>query len=272
MIDRVIEGDLLTGAVAFAKEMAAQGGPHPKTRDQQNKLGTFETNAPLFAAGREQARKIRKNQTAPVAVLEALEAATTLPFEQGIRKERELSDASLQSPQAQALIHAFFAERAVAKIADIPKDTPTYPVKQAAIIGAGTMGGGIAMALVNAGIPVRLKDSSQAALDRGMATIRNNYERSVRRGRTSPQMMEQRIAMIHPQLDYEGFDEADIIIEAVYESMDLKKQIFAELDKIAKPECVLATQHFHAEYRRDRLGDIASADGGRHCTFSAPPT
>ena len=241
LIDRVIDGDLLTGAVAFAEEMAAKGGPHPKTREKQEKLGTFETNAPLFAAGREQARKLRKNQTAPLAVLEAFEAATKLPFAEGIKREREFSEASLKSPQAQALIHAFFAERAVAKVAGIPKDTPTYPIKQAAIIGAGTMGGGIAMAMVNAGITVRLKDSSQAALDRGMATIRTNYERSVSRGRTTSEVMEQRIAMIHPQTDYSGFDQSDIIIEAVYESMELKKQIFAELDKIAKPDCILAS-------------------------------
>ena len=241
LIDRVIDGDLLTGAVAFAEEMAAKGGPHPKTREKQEKLGTFETNAPLFAAGREQARKLRKNQTAPLAVLEAFESATKLPFAEGIKREREFSEASLKSPQAQALIHAFFAERAVAKVAGIPKDTPTYPIKQAAIIGAGTMGGGIAMAMVNAGITVRLKDSSQAALDRGMATIRTNYERSVSRGRTTSEVMEQRIAMIHPQTDYSGFDQSDIIIEAVYESMELKKQIFAELDKIAKPDCILAS-------------------------------
>jgi len=241
LIDRVLDGDLLQGAVAFAREMAAKGGPHPKTSQKHDKLGTLETNAPLFVAGREQASKIRKNQTAPLAVLEALEAATKLPFEQGIKKERELSEASLTTPQAQALIHAFFAERAVAKIADIPKDTPTYPIRQAAIIGAGTMGGGIAMALANAGIGVRLKDSSQAALDRGMATIRKNYERSLSRGRTTKEQMEQRVALIQPQLGYAGFDQADLVIEAVYESMDLKKQIFAELDKIAKPDCILAS-------------------------------
>jgi 3-hydroxyacyl-CoA dehydrogenase len=241
LIDRVIEGDLLAGAVAFAQEMAAKGGPHPKTRERNEKLGTPETNASIFAAGREQARKIRRNQTAPLAVLEALEAATTLPFVEGCKKERELSDASLRSPQAQALIHAFFAERAVAKVADVPKDTPVFPIRKAAIVGAGTMGGGIAMALANAGIPVRVTDSSQAALDRGMATVRKNYESSVKRGRLTPEVMEQRIALIQPQTGYAGFEEADIIIEAVYESMDLKKQIFGEIDKIARRDCVLAT-------------------------------
>jgi len=241
LIDRIIEGDLLTGAVSFAEEMAAKGSPHPKSREKSDKLGHAESNAGIFAAGREQARKLRRNQTAPLAVLEALEAATTLPFEVGCRKERELSEASLRSPQAQALIHAFFAERAVSKVAGVPRDTPVYAVREAAIIGAGTMGGGISMALANAGILVRLKDSNQAALDRGMAGIRKNYESSVKRGRITPEVMKQRIAMIRPQLGYDGFEKADIIIEAVFESMELKRQIFAEIDKITKAECVLAT-------------------------------
>ena len=155
--------------------------------------------------GRELARKIRRNQTAPLAVLEALEAATTLPFEAGCKRERELSDASLRSPQAQALIHAFFAERAVGKVAGVSKDTPVYAIRQAAIIGAGTMGGGISMALTNAGIAVRLKDSTQAALDRGMAGIRKNYESSVKRGRITAEVMEQRIAMIHAAVGLRRF-------------------------------------------------------------------
>ena len=259
LIDQVVDGDLLQGALAFAQKIVAKGGPHPKTSAKNDRLGTPEANAPIFAAGREQAKKLRRNQTAPLRVLEAFEAAVTLPFEQGIRKERELSDASLQSPQSQALIHAFFAERAVAKIADIPKDTPTYPIHKAAIIGAGTMGGGIAMALVNAGIPVRLKDSSEAALARGLATVRSNFERSVSRGRITAEVMEQKIAMIHPQTDYAGFDEADIIIEAVYESMDLKKQIFGELDAIAKPDCVLATNTSTLD-----IDEIASATKRPH--------
>jgi 3-hydroxyacyl-CoA dehydrogenase len=241
LIDRIIEGDLLTGAVAFAQEMAARGGPHPKTREISGKLGTPASNAPIFAAGREQARKLRRNQTAPLAVLEALEAATTLPFAEGCAKERKLSDASLKSPQAQALIHAFFAERAVGKVPDVPKDTPVYPIRNAAIIGAGTMGSGIATTLANAGIRVRIKDSTQAALDRGMANVRKSYEVPIQRGRITHEVAEQRIASIHPQLDYEGFDQVDLVIEAVYENLDLKQQIFAELDRIAKPDCVLAT-------------------------------
>src|SRR5690349_20509384 len=243
LIDRLITttngADLLGGAVAFAREVA--GLPVRKTRDRNDKLGTASDNAAIFAAGRAQAGKIRRNQTAPLAALEALEAATTLPFEQGCKKEREIVRRVLASDQAKAMIHIFFAERAVARVPGIAKDTATYPVSSVGIIGAGTMGGGIAMACANAGISVRIKETGQAALDRGMATIRKNYESSVKKGRFSQAVMDQRMALIHPQLAYDGFDQADLIIEAVYESMPLKQQIFGEIDKIAKPDCVLAS-------------------------------
>jgi len=239
LIDRIIEGDLRAGAVAFAREMADR--PHPKTRERQEKLGSAAVNAPLFAAGREQARKTRRNQTAPLAAVDAIEAAAALPFDEGCRKERELITECLASDQCRALIHAFFAERAVAKIPDIGKDVAPVSISNAAIIGAGTMGGGIAMALANVGIPVRLKEADAAALDRGMATIRKNYEGSVKKGRFSQQVMDERMALIHPQLDYEGFDKADLVLEAVFENLALKKQVFGEIDRIAKPDAVLAS-------------------------------
>jgi len=239
LIDRVIDGDLLSGAVAFAGEVAGQ--PVRKTREKNDRLGSASENGAIFAAGRAQAGKIRRNQTAPLAALEALEAATTLPFDQGCKKEREIVRRVLAGDQARAMIHIFFAERAVARVPGIPKDTATYPIANVGIIGAGTMGGGIAMACANAGISVLLKETEQAALDRGMAGIRKNYESSVKKGRFSQAVMDQRMALIHPQLTYDGFNRADLIIEAVFESMPLKKQIFGEIDKIAKPECVLAS-------------------------------
>ena len=239
LIDRVIDGDLLSGAVAYAGQVAGQ--PVRRTREQNQKLGSASENAPIFAAGRAQAAKVRRNQTAPLAALEALEAATTLPFDQGCKKEREIVRRVLMGDQAKAMIHIFFAERAVARVPGIPKDTATYPIAKVGIIGAGTMGGGIAMACANAGISVLLKETEQAALDRGAAAIRKNYESSVKKGRFSQAVMDQRMALIHPQLTYDGFDQADLIIEAVFESMTLKKQIFAEIDKIAKPDCVLAS-------------------------------
>jgi len=236
-VDRVIEGDLLAGAVAFAREVAGQ--PIPRTSQRNQKLAGAATE--IFAAAREQARKTRRGQTAPLAAIDAVEAATRLPFDEGCAYEAELFRQCLFSPQSKALMYAFFAERAVSKIPDIPPDTRTFEIRRAAVVGAGTMGGGITMNYANAGIPVRVKEASQEALDRGMATIRRNYGSSVKRGRLSQAEMDERMARITPQLDYTGFAEADIIAEAVFEGMALKKQVFAELDAIAKPGCILAS-------------------------------
>jgi len=241
LIDRVIDGDLLTGAVEFARELADKGGSLRKTRELTDKLGSEFVDASIFVAGRDQARKTRRNMQAPLKVVDAIEAAVTLLFDEGCKKEREIFEECSASDQAGALIHAFFAERAVSKIPDISKETAVYNIRQAAIVGAGTMGGGIAMACANAGISVRLKEVQQAALDKGLATIRKNYENSVKKGRFSQEVMDQRMALIHPQLTYDGFEQADLIIEAAFESMELKKRIFAEIDKIAKPDCVLAS-------------------------------
>ncbi|MGH9648546.1 MAG: 3-hydroxyacyl-CoA dehydrogenase NAD-binding domain-containing protein, partial [Bryobacteraceae bacterium] len=227
IVDSIIEGDLLEGALKFARNV----NQVRRTRD-----------LPVTPADISGIRKkLRRNPTAPHAALDAIEAAMTLPFDAGIQREAEIFERCMHSDQCKALIHAFFAERAVAKIPDIPKDTPVYAIRRAAVIGAGTMGGGIAMALSNSGIPVFLKDTEQAALDRGMATIRKNYERSVKSGRLTTAAAEERMARISPQLGWEGFDQADIIIEAVFESMALKKQVFADIDKIAKSTCVLAS-------------------------------
>jgi 3-hydroxyacyl-CoA dehydrogenase len=240
LIDKIIEGDLLNGAIEFVREKAAAGAPLLKTRERSDKIATGNFAAALDN-GRELARKTRRNQTAPLRALDALEAAVSLPFEQGWKREREIMKECLASDQAGAMIHAFFAERAVSKIADIPKDVHAYPIHKVAIIGAGAMGGGIAMACANAGIPVLLKDSEEAALDRGMGAILKNYESSVKRGRFSRDVANQRIALINPQLSYENFEEADLVLEAVFENMALKREIFREIDKIAKPDCVLAT-------------------------------
>lgn len=239
LIDEIVTGDLKEDAVLFARKISV--GPHSKTRDHVKLLGDATTNAPLYAAGREQAKRIRRNQLAPLAVIHAIEAAATLPFDEGCRVERELSLKCLATDQSRALIHAFFAERAVSKVPGISKDTPIFNVAKVAIIGAGTMGGGIAMALAGAGISVLLKDTQQAAVDRGIAAIRKNYESSVKKGRFTPEYVEERMALIHPQIDYSGFDSVDMIIEAVFENMALKKQIFTEIDKVAKPDCILAT-------------------------------
>jgi 3-hydroxyacyl-CoA dehydrogenase len=240
LLDALIDGNLADDAVAFAQQIASRG-PVVKTRDRQDRLGTPDANAPLFAAARDLAGKVRRRQIAPVKAVEAIEAAATLPFEEGRRRERELFVECIESEQAKALIHAFFAERAATKLRDVPADTRPRPLERVAVIGAGTMGGGITMACVNAGLPVTIKDATQEALDRGLATIRRNYESSVKRGRLTADAVAQRVSAITPRLDDDGVKDADLIIEAVFENMELKKQVFRDVDGVAKAEAVLAT-------------------------------
>ncbi len=239
IIDKIVDGDLLQGALEFARGVA--GKLALKTRERNDKLQDTAANTAIFALAREQARKTRRGQMAPLAAIDAVEASTRLGFADGINREAEIFRVCLFSVQSKALIHAFFGERAVAKIPDVPKDTKTYEIRRAAVIGGGTMGGGIAMNYANAGIPVIIKETAQDALDRGMAIIRKNYENSVKKGRFSQAVMDQRMALITPQLNYKGFEQADIVVEAVFEGMALKKQIFGELDAIAKPDCILAS-------------------------------
>ncbi|HZN11901.1 MAG TPA: 3-hydroxyacyl-CoA dehydrogenase NAD-binding domain-containing protein [Blastocatellia bacterium] len=241
LVDRVIEGDLLPGALAFLREVIAGGGRTPKSRERDEKLGDEQTNAPIFGAARAQAQKTRRGQMAPLAAIDAVEAATKLTFAEGCRREAELFRECLFSNQSKALIHVFFGEREVAKVPDVPQDTPTVEIRKAAVVGAGTMGGGIAMNYANAGIPVLLREVTPQALDRGLETIRKNYANSVKKGRFSQEVMDRRLALIMPQLSYDGFEEADIVTEAVFEGMALKKQVFAELDRVCKPGAVLAS-------------------------------
>jgi 3-hydroxyacyl-CoA dehydrogenase len=239
IVDRLIEDDLLTGALVFAREVA--GKPAPKTSERNEKLGTAEQNAPIFAAARETARKKQRGLMAPLAAIEAIEAAVNLPFEKGCELEQKLFAECLFSDQSKAMIHVFFGEREVAKIPDIPKETPLIPINSAAVVGAGTMGGGIAMVLANAGIPVLLKEADQVALDRGIATIQKNYASSLKRGRLTRQFVDDCLKRIQPTLSYEGFSSVDLIIEAVFEGMALKKEVFKELDRVCKPGAILAS-------------------------------
>jgi 3-hydroxyacyl-CoA dehydrogenase len=239
IIDRIIEGDLLAGAIAFAREVAAK--PAPKTRERNEKLGNATENASIFSSARETAAKKQRGLLAPVAAIDAIEAATKMPFEEGCKFEQKLFIDCLFSEQSKSLIHVFFSEREVSKIPDIPKDTPLIPIKTAAVVGAGTMGGGIAMVLANAGIPVLLKETDQTALDRGLATIKSNYANSVKRGRFSQQAADERLNRITPTLSYDGFSTVDLVIEAVFEGMALKKEVFKELDRVCKPGAILAS-------------------------------
>ena len=239
IIDRIIEGDLLAGAVAFAREVA--GKPAPKTRERNEKLGNATDNALIFSSARETAAKKQRGLLAPVAAVSAVEAATRMPFEEGCKTEQKLFIDCLFSEQSKSLIHVFFSEREVTKIPDIPKDTPVTPINSVAVVGAGTMGGGIAMVLANAGIPVILKEADRAALDRGLATIQLNYGNSVKRGRFSQQFAQERLKLITPTLIYDDFSNVDLVVEAVFEGMALKKQVFKELDRVCKPGAILAS-------------------------------
>ena len=239
IVDRIIEGDLLAGAVAFAREVADK--PAPKTRERNEKLGDAAENASLFSSARETAAKKQRGLLAPAAAIDAIEAAIKMPFEEGCKFEQRLFIDCLFSEQSKALIHVFFSEREVSKIPDVPKETPIIPIKSAAVVGAGTMGGGIAMALANAGIPVLLKEADQAALDRGLATIKSNYANSVKRGRFTQEAADERFNRITPTLSYDGFSNVDLVIEAVFEGMALKKEVFKELDRVCKPGAILAS-------------------------------
>ena len=276
IVDSIVEGstfeELLQGAVAFAREKAVEGASHPKTSERAEKLGAPQENAPIFAKARAVVRAKRRGQLAPLKAIEAVEAATTLPFAEGVKKEAEIFQLCLHSDQSKALIHAFFAERQVRKIPGISKETPMREIRKAAIVGAGTMGGGIAMTYANAGIPVLLKEAAEDALERGMNAIRRNYQKSVERGRFTQELVDSRLALITPTLDYDGFGEVDIVVEAVFEGMELKKKVFAELDQVARSGAILASNNLDARCRRDRLGDQAPARTSSAITSSRPPT
>jgi 3-hydroxyacyl-CoA dehydrogenase len=239
IIDRVIDGDLLVGALNFAREIA--GKPAPKTRERNGKPGSEAENAPTFAAALANVQKKQRGLKAPLAAIEAVAAATKLPFDAGCQVEQKLFTECLFSDQSKALIHVFFGEREVAKIPDIPKETPLIPVNRVAVVGSGTMGGGIAMTFANAGIPVLLKEVDQPALDLGLGKIQKNYASSVQRGRFTQKYVEERLAMITPTLSYGDFSDIDLVVEAVFEGMALKKQVFQELDRACKPGTILAS-------------------------------
>jgi len=241
IVDRLAEGELLADAIQFARETVAVGQPPRKTRQMNDRLGDDQSNAAAIAELKQMVAKKFQGQMAPTKAIEAVELAATLPFEDAVTKEGELFLECLKSDQSKALIHIFFGERAVAKVPGIDKATPRKTIETAAVIGAGTMGGGIAMTYANAGIPVVLKEVNQAQLESGIKRIQQNYERSANRGRITVEEVERRMSLISPTVDYESLANADIIVEAVFEGMELKKEVFKELDKVAKPDAILAT-------------------------------
>ncbi|HYC05420.1 MAG TPA: 3-hydroxyacyl-CoA dehydrogenase NAD-binding domain-containing protein [Azospirillaceae bacterium] len=240
ILDAVVEGDdPVAGAIAFA-EALDPAARHPRVRDREDRVAADKGSA-AFQEKRAELDKVARGQHAPQRCVDAVEAAFTLPFDQGLERERELFMQCLQHPQSKALIHVFFAERQVSKIPDVPADTPTRPIARAAVLGSGTMGGGIAMCFANAGIPVTILDLNKDALDRGLTIIGKNYAGTVAKGRLSQVDMEKRLALITPTTSYDDLKDADIIVEAVFEEMEIKRTVFRELDRVAKKGAILAT-------------------------------
>ncbi|WP_070106964.1 3-hydroxyacyl-CoA dehydrogenase NAD-binding domain-containing protein [Burkholderia plantarii] len=238
LFDEIVEGDLLDAAVAFGRRVGARSGPHPRVRDR----AIAHPNAAGFIQfARNSAKAAAPNYPAPHKCIDAIESGVLNGFDQGLADEREGFVALVQTPESRALRHAFFAERAASKIPDVPADTPVREIRQVAVIGAGTMGGGIAMNFVNAGLPVVLLETKQEALDRGLATIRKNYEAQVMKGKLTAEKLEARLALITPTLSYDGLKSADLIIEAVFEELGVKEQVFRRLDEVAKPGAILAS-------------------------------
>ncbi|MFP6744772.1 MAG: 3-hydroxyacyl-CoA dehydrogenase NAD-binding domain-containing protein, partial [Alphaproteobacteria bacterium] len=239
LIDEIIDGDLLAGAVAYAERLIAEGAPLKRVRDDHSKVaGDHEA---LFDGYRKAIARKARGYMAPWHCIDAVKAATELDFDAGIARERELFNECLASPQAKGLMYSFFAERAANKVSGISKETPVLNIARGGVIGAGTMGGGIAMNFANAGIPVRITDSTQEFLDKGLARIRSNYERSVKSGRFDMAEVDRRMGLIEPTLALADFSDVDYVIEAVFEEMEIKRDMFRRLDAACKPDAILAS-------------------------------
>ena len=238
LIDAIIDGDLVAGATAFARQAVAEGRPLKRARD-------LKIRDPQAAAFLQFARNMvagtAKNFPAPIKCIDAVANATNKPFDEGVRLEREAFMTLMNTPESRALRHVFAAERAAAKLPGVPAETVARTIATVGVIGAGTMGGGITMNFLNAGIPVVLLETKQEALDKGLATIRKNYENSMKKGKLTPAQVEQRMGLVTPTLDYAGFADVDLVIEAVFENMGVKETVFRTLDEVCKPGAILAS-------------------------------
>jgi 3-hydroxyacyl-CoA dehydrogenase len=241
LIDEIATGDLTAAGVVFAEKVVNEKRPLRKIRDLDDKLAAARGKPEVFASFRKSIARQTRGFRAPENIVKAVEAAVALPFDQGLKRERELFVELINSPESKAQRYFFFAEREAAKIPDVPADTPVKEIKKAAVIGAGTMGGGIAMNFANAGIPVAVVEVAQEALDRGLGVVRKNYEATAARGRLTAADVEKRMGLIQGTTDWNALRDADIVVEAVFEEMPIKKEVFAKLDGLAKPDAVLAT-------------------------------
>jgi 3-hydroxyacyl-CoA dehydrogenase len=239
LVDEIVQGDLLEGALAFAKKLVEQKKGPKRIRDMSVKVDGDPKQ--FFEKARAEVGRAARGFPAPLEIVACVEAAATKLFDEGRKFERERFAFLVEGNESKALRHMFFAERQVTKIPDVPEDTPVRPIKSAAIIGAGTMGGGIAMNFANAGIPVSIMDMTQEAVDKGVAKIKANYASTVSKGRLKQEEMDKRMALIKPTTKLEDGKDADIVIEAVFERMDVKQDMFRKLDAIMKPGAILAT-------------------------------
>lgn len=235
------DASLRADAIAFARQVVAEGRPLRKVRDLDDKIAAARGKPEIFAEFRRANARRFRGFDAPEYNIRCIEAAVELPFDEGLKRERAMFVELLNGTQSAAQRYYFFASRQVWQLPDIDADTPLLPVRRVGIIGAGTMGGGIAMNFLNAGYPVTIVETSQQALDRGVRTIRTNYENTAKKGRITATDIERRMALLTPTLEMEKLADADLVIEAVFENMDVKKDVFGRLDRIAKPGAILAT-------------------------------
>jgi 3-hydroxyacyl-CoA dehydrogenase len=239
LVDELAKGsDLLAAAVDYARKLLAEKKPLRRIRDMKAQV---DDPKKFFEQVRQEVEKASRGYPAPLEIVACVEAAVTKPFDEGRRFERERFAHLVQTPESAALRHAFFAERQTTKIPDVPEDTAVRPIRKAAVVGAGTMGGGIAMCFANAGIPVTVVETAQEALDKGLSRIKNNYAATVAKGRLAQGDMDKRMALIHGTLNLAQIADADMVVEAVFERMDVKQDIFRKLDAIVEPGAILAT-------------------------------
>jgi 3-hydroxyacyl-CoA dehydrogenase len=242
LVDEIVEGDVTEGAIAFARRVLAEKRPLKRARDMEEKLEFYRANPRAYDEVVAKSAKRTRGLAAPAAAIECVRWSFELPFDEAEKRVRESFQKLREGDQSKAQRHIFFAEREAAKVPDIPATTKPREIKRAAVLGAGTMGGGISMCFANAGIPVTIVETSQEALDRGLATIKRNYENTVKRGGLKPDEMERRVNLMNGTTDLAaGVRDADIVVEAVFEDMGLKKEVFGKLDKLAKADAVLAT-------------------------------
>ncbi len=255
LIDELVaEGELRSAAIEFAKKVIAEKRPLKKVRDSNDKVIAARGKPEIFADFRKANAKKFRGFHAPEYNIRTIEAAVNLPFDEGLALERKLFTELMQGTQSAAQRYVFFAERQVWKVPDIADDTPTIPIKKVGVIGAGTMGGGISMNFANVGIPVTIVEMKQEALDRGLGVIRKNYETTAKRGKLKPEDVETRMKLLTGALDLNALADCDLVIEAVFENMDIKKDVFGKLDKIVKQGAILASNTSYLD-----VNEIASA-------------